>query len=114
MGGVYYLVNKIKEEPQDPSMQHLTWSDKENAHLGLLYTVLGLIFMSPSNVVREDVLFKFLRLLGVYEEDERAGGSRGRKSTGGSGNSNLSAGIRGVFGNVRELIFEMGKEDALH
>ena len=59
--GVYYLVNKIKEEPQDPSMQHLTWSDKENAHLGLLYTVLGLIFMSPSNVVREDVLFKFLR-----------------------------------------------------
>ena len=59
--GVYYLVNKIKEEPQDPNMQHLTWSDKENAHLGLLYTVLGLIFMSPSNVVREDVLFKFLR-----------------------------------------------------
>jgi len=106
--GVYYLVNKIKEEPQDPSMQHLTWSDKENAHLGLLYTVLGLIFMSPSNVVREDVLFKFLRLLGVYEEDERAGGSRGRKSTGGSGagNSNLSAGIRGMFGNVRELIFD--------
>ena len=48
------------------------------------------------------------RLLGVYEEDERAGGSRGRKSTGGSGagNSNLSAGIRGMFGNVRELIFD--------
>ena len=59
--GVYYLVNRIKEEAQETEMQHLTWSDKENAHLGLLYTVLGLTFMSPSNVVREDVLFKFLR-----------------------------------------------------
>ena len=49
------------------------------------------------------------RLLGVYEDDERAGGtSRGRKSAGapGAGNSNLSAGIRDMFGNVRELIFD--------
>ena len=59
--GVYYLVNRIKEEPQETDKQHLTWSDKENAHLGLLYNVLGLIFMS-NGVVREDVLFKFLRL----------------------------------------------------
>ena len=58
--GVYYLVNRIKEEPQANDQQHLAWTDKENAHLGLLYTVLGLIFMS-NGVVRDDVLFKFLR-----------------------------------------------------
>ena len=52
--------HRIKEEPQETDKQHLTWSDKENAHLGLLYNVLGLIFMS-NGVVREDVLFKFLR-----------------------------------------------------
>merc|ERR1712038_1040401 len=98
--GVYYLVNKIKEEARaedEDDQQHLEWSDKDNAHLGLLYTVLGLIFMS-NGVVREDVLFRFLRLLGVYEEDDRAGGPGGSKSI-------LSEGIKELFGDVRQLVF---------
>ena len=51
------------------------------------------------------------RLLGVYEEDDRAGGgSRNRKSgtwVGGPGGSKsiLSEGIKELFGDVRQLVF---------
>ena len=48
-----------------------------------------------------------LRLLGVYEEDDRPGGSKGRKSaTWVGGKSTLSEGISELFGNVRQLVFD--------
>ena len=41
--------------------------------MGLTFTILGLIFMSNGKV-SDDTLFKFLKLLGVYEEE------RGKKT----------------------------------
>ena len=56
-------------------------------------------------------MYPLSRLLGVYEDDDRAGGSRGRKSGPwvggpGGGKSILSEGIRELFGNVRQLVFD--------
>ncbi len=56
--GLWYLVNQLTESA-DPELRHLTWSDRENARMGLLFAVLGFIFMS-NDVVKDDVLLKFL------------------------------------------------------
>ena len=53
-----------------------------------------------------NVFLNVLRLLGVYEEDDRPG-SKGRKSaTWVGGKSTLSEGISELFGNVRQLVFD--------
>merc|ERR1712029_1214350 len=49
-------------------------SDKENGHLALTFVILGLIFMNNGKIT-EDNLFKFLKHLGVHEEDK---GKKGR------------------------------------
>jgi len=74
--GCYFLINQLQDQG-DENMEHLTWSEKENAQMGLTFTILGLIFMSNGKV-SDETLFKFLKLLGVYEEDRT-------KKTGGRG-----------------------------
>lgn len=66
--GCYFLINQLQENQDDESLQHITWSEKENAQMGLTFTILGLIFMSNGKV-SDDTLFKFLKLLGVFEEE---------------------------------------------
>ena len=64
------LINQLQESQDDDSLQHITWSEKENAQMGLTFTILGLIFMSNGKV-SDDTLFKFLKILGVYEEEKQ-------------------------------------------
>jgi len=71
-GGQYYMINLLREQ-SDESLQHLTWGDKENGQMGLTFTILALIFMQ-NNKISDDNLFKFLRQLGVAEEDRGKGG----------------------------------------
>ena len=33
--GCYYLLNELRENPDDESSQHIAWSDKEHAQLAL-------------------------------------------------------------------------------
>jgi len=68
--GCYFLINQLQESQDDDSLQHITWSEKENAQMGLTFTILGLIFMSNGKV-SDDTLFKFLKILGVHEEEKQ-------------------------------------------
>jgi len=74
--GCYFLINQLQENQDDENLQHITWSEKENAQMGLTFTILGLIFMSNGKV-SDDTLFKFLKLLGVYEEERSKKTGRG-------------------------------------
>merc|ERR1719186_428548 len=70
------MINLLREQSDD-SLQHVTWGDKENGQMGLTFTILSLIFMQ-NNKISDDNLFKFLRQLGVAEED-RGKGARGAR-----------------------------------
>jgi len=72
--GCYFLINELIENQEDEETQHISWSDKENGHLALTFVILGLIFMNNGKIT-EDNLFKFLKHLGVHEEDK---GKKGR------------------------------------
>jgi len=63
--GHLILVNTI-EESSDENLRHLKISDKEEAHLGLLTTVLSVIYMN-NNAIKEDALFGFLENLGLCD-----------------------------------------------
>jgi len=71
--GNYFLINSLTENQEDDSNQHITWSDKENAQMALTFVILGLVFMSNGSKITEDNLFKFLKHMGVYEEDKKTG-----------------------------------------
>jgi len=75
--GQYYLINILKEDGSDESLQHLVWGEKESAQMGVTFTVLALIFMSNGKVSDEN-LFKFLKELGVAEEERGKPGKGGR------------------------------------
>jgi len=66
----YVLINKLAED----NGQFLKWSEKENAQMGLIFIILGLILMSNGKVT-DELLFKFLKSLGLYE-DEKPGKSK--------------------------------------
>lgn len=76
--GQYLMVNSLKEDGCDESLQHLVWGDKESAQMGITFTVLALIFMSNGKVT-DDNLFKFLKELGLLEEERGKGGKGGRE-----------------------------------
>jgi len=78
--GCYFLINQLQENQEDEALQHLVWNEKENAQMGLTFTILGLIFMSNGKV-SDDTLFKFLKLLGVYEEERGKKAGRGADTT---------------------------------
>ena len=58
--GCYYLLNELRENPEDESSQHIAWSDKEHAQLALTFVLLGVVFMSGGKTSEEN-LFKFLK-----------------------------------------------------
>lgn len=64
--------------------------------MGLLYTVLGLIFMS-GDVVKDDVLFGFLTQVGVYEDEA---------PTRRPADISVRPDIKELFGDVRNLVFK--------
>jgi len=76
--GIYFLLNAIKLSAE-AGRTHLAWTEEENAKLGLLYSVLAVIFMS-NDVVSDEDLFHFLRRMGVCVAQGRA---RGRRTHGG-------------------------------
>jgi len=62
----YILINKLTE---NGGGEHLQWSDKESAQMGVTFVILGLILMSNDKVT-DEVLFKFLKSIGLAEEDK--------------------------------------------
>ena len=79
--GSYYLLNALKENPDDEGSQHIAWSDREHAQLALTFVLLGVVFMNGGKA-SEDNVFKFLRHLGIYEElDRNKRGQRGGGDT---------------------------------
>jgi len=64
----YFLINQLAEKVDDEGLQHISWSEKENAQMGLTFVILGLIFMSNGKV-SDETLFKFLKQMGVFQED---------------------------------------------
>lgn len=106
--GTFFVVNKVGEDPgQLAAGGHLRFSDRETAQLGLLHVVLGLIFMS-NDVLRDDVLFQFLRKLGL--SDRQTGGaeleaSQGRRSLPPHLSSDSSV-HPDWFGSIRDLVFK--------
>ena len=110
---VYYLINALPEPVEARNLIHLKWKSGENSHLGLLYTILALIFMS-NDVVKEDVLFRFLKNLGVYEDELNSNhGNTTRRSSQSQRQNGHHDSVSGVlpeikelFGDVRKLIFQ--------
>ena len=103
--GTYYLINALTEPQEDEDKQHITWSDKENAQLGLTFVILGVVFMSNGKISEEN-LFKFLKHLGIYEEDRN-------KKRGGGGDSSyadsqVDAEITELFdGDVKKFVTDI-------
>ena len=102
--GTYYLINALTEPQEDEDQQHITWSDKENAQLGLTFVILGVVFMSNGKISEEN-LFKFLKHLGIYEED------RNKKRGGGDSSyadSQVDAEITELFdGDVKKFVTDI-------
>ena len=75
--GSYYMINVIPEDQRDGERQHIDWGDREKAHMALTFIILGQIFMSNGKVSDEQ-LWKCLKLLGIYDEEEKSGRRGGR------------------------------------
>lgn len=63
--GVYMLVNNFEQIPENT---YLTWTESENARMGLLTIVLSIIFMN-GNSISEGELFNVLKKVGVNVEN---------------------------------------------
>jgi len=70
--GCFYLVNMLTENQDDDGFQHIMWGEKENGQMAITFIILGLVFMSNGSKISEENLFKFLRHLGVCEEDRKS------------------------------------------
>ena len=77
--GSYFLTNALKEDQHDEGQQHITWGDRDNAHMGLTFVILGQIFMSNGKVTDEQLL-KCLNKLGIYQEEDKPGKRGANKS----------------------------------
>jgi len=62
----YILTSRLEQESN-----HIEWSDKEYSRMALTYTILGLILMSNGKIT-DDILFKFLKSVGLYEDEKTA------------------------------------------
>ena len=109
--GQYFLVNQLKEDGSDESVQHLVWGEKESGQMGVTFTILGLIFMNNGKI-SDDNLFKFLKQLGVAEEDRGKGGK-----TGGRGEDTVPEEVRDLFdGDMKKFVNDtlVGRQHYLH
>jgi len=76
---------------------------REKARTSLLFSLLALIYMSPGQVVREDVLDSFLAQMGIKAADGRGGGLDTTTAEGNAGG--VDEDVRKVFGgDVKALI----------
>lgn len=102
----YVLVNQLEDEAQ---AQHLSWHHKDKVQMGLLYTILAVIYMSNGRVVNQEVLFGFLQKLGVYEQDV---GKKDRMTNNATDDDDMFD----MFGDVKALIEKewVAKQHYLH
>ena len=82
--GCYYLTNALKEDQHDEEQQHIAWGDRDNAHMGLTFVILGQIFMSNGKVTDEQLL-NCLKKLGIYQEEDKPGKRGANRSQSGEG-----------------------------
>jgi len=73
--GHYILVNQLAQDGNSEN-DHIYWSDNEAGQMGLTFSLLGLVFMNGGKV-SDEILFKFLKSLGVSEDIVRK--ERGRE-----------------------------------
>jgi len=109
--GQYYMVNILREDGSDESVQHITWGEKESAQMGLTFTILALIFMNNGKVSDEN-LFKFLKELGVCEEERGKPGGRGRDDR-----VAIPDDVKDLFdGDIKKFVNEtlVGRQHYLH
>lgn len=107
----YYLINQLQEKVDDDGLQHIVWSEKENAQMALTFTILGLVFMSNGKV-SDETLFKFLKQMGVFQEEGGKKGGRGNQEQGGP----IEPEITELFeGDVKKFVNEVlvGKQHYL-
>ncbi len=103
--GSWFLLNRLQEMGGGEEHQHLEWSDRENAQQGLLFAVLGLIFMN-NDVVTDEALFKFLGQLGVMEDHSASSAASRRASTDEQHrHRGVNRSIEDLFGDVKQLVF---------
>ena len=99
--GNFFLINSLTENQQDEDTQHIVWSDKENAQMALTFVILGLVFMSNGQKITEDNLFKFLKHMGVYDEDQKTNQRRNDASN----DSTVDAQVTALFdGDIKKFV----------
>ena len=99
--GNFFLINSLTENQQDEDTQHIVWSDKENAQMALTFVILGLVFMSNGQKITEDNLFKFLKHMGVYDEDQKTNQRRNDASN----DSTVDAQVTAMFdGDIKKFV----------
>jgi len=64
----YILTNKLTENSNVSDL--LDWSDKEASQMAVIFITLGLILMMNDKVT-DEVLFKFYKQLGLYEDEKQ-------------------------------------------
>ena len=68
-GRSYILVNELAAA--EKAISYLSISEKETARMGIIFSILGLIFMENGSVSEED-LFNFLERMGMSSNPELA------------------------------------------
>ncbi|KAK3701259.1 hypothetical protein RRG08_066752 [Elysia crispata] len=76
----YILVNNL--ELNESQKKLINTNQKDNAEMGLVFVILGMIFMNQ-NVIHEDEMWHALKKLGIFQDD-----------------------LHSTFGNVKNLIMK--------
>ncbi|RUS69811.1 hypothetical protein EGW08_022424 [Elysia chlorotica] len=76
----YILVNNL--ELSESQKRLINVNEKDNAEMGLVFVILGMIFMNQ-NIIHEDEMWHALKKLGIYQDD-----------------------MHSTFGNVKNLIMK--------
>jgi len=101
--GQYILVNKLFQTKEDT---HIDMLPKDSAHLGVLYSILGLIYMS-NGTIRDDALDPFLIKMGLLGNPETMPPThvqqRGLPRTT-AASLGISDDIFETFGDIKEMI----------
>jgi len=99
--GQYFLVNQLVGQSEEDS-EYLHYTDIECGQMGLTFSILGLVFMNGGKVT-DDVLFKFLKNMGVYDEEGSGKRERGRERGVGA----VDPEVLSLFGDVKKFVNEI-------